>query len=52
MEKKDRDRIIKCLKLINVQQSNPETRGAIGVWRVKDIFAREFPEIKDEINKL
>jgi len=44
------ERIMSCLKKINTFENQPS--GKIAVWRVKNIFANEFPELKDKINCL
>jgi hypothetical protein len=49
MEKIIEDRIMDCLKIIN---GFHDMHGRVEIWKIKDIFAREFTELKDEINKL
>ena len=45
------DQIMECLKIINTWNKEP-ANGKIDVWRIKDIFARKFPELKNKINSL
>ena len=49
MEKDTKDKLMKCFN-----ELNEEFMGYVVVpfWRIKDKFARDFPELKDFINSL
>lgn len=44
-------KILDCMRVVNTW-NKPPANGKLDVWRVKDLFARTFPSIKDEINSL
>lgn len=41
-------RLKNCIKLMNVKKKD----GRLEMWQIKDIFSREFPELKEWINCL
>lgn len=41
--------IMECIAIIETWDKQP-ANGKVDVWRVKDIFARTFPELKDELS--